>query len=224
MKYSILLIVALFSFSAHAKDTHLFLGFGEIPVLSSSFKPSIGVGKSFGSFELGAYYQTSDSLERGSESFNTEFGQNGLSSSNESVGQRAMIQAKYYPWKEYFYVSAGVIFNDNDVEDMKFSSQSRQIGNNTYNTNLNVKLTRPQAFRPGIGIGFVFPITKSIKFSTDFTMDWFTGVPNPEVEVNSSQALSEVDKSVLVQQVKDNFKSNFHNRHHLFNMGISYHF
>jgi len=89
-------------------------------------------------------------------------------------------------------------------------------------TDLNVNITRKQAIRPAIGFGFAVPITKALRFSADFTMDWFTGVPTPDTSVSSSTKLQDSDRMALIENINNNHNDNFHNRHHLFNMGLSY--
>ncbi|MDH3326955.1 MAG: hypothetical protein OEM38_09600 [Gammaproteobacteria bacterium] len=222
MKNLILILSIMLPTLSYAQDNSVFVGFGEVPVLSGSFKPSLGIAKRHGLFEFGGYYQFSDSLERDGESFNADFGQNGLSSSSESVGQRGMLQMKFFPWNRFVYLTLAAAYNDNDSEKMHFETTSRIIGANQYMTDLDVNITRNQAIRPAIGFGFAVPITKVLRFSADFTMDWFTGVPTPDTSVRSSMQLQDSDRIKLIENINRNFNNNFHNRHHLFNMGLSY--
>jgi len=224
--YKIILsvLIILNAGSTFANDKFIFLGFGEIPIMSDSFKPSFGMGKKFPNSELGVYIQLDDSIERNDESFNAEFGQEGLSTSREEVGERLMLQYKHYPLENYFYFSLGLMYGGGDKESMTFDSRNRLVGTNYYNTNLNVTIERKAAVKPIVGLGLSYPLTKNFKILTDFTMDWFTGVADADISISSSASISSQDRAALKEDILDNFKSSFHNRYHVFNIGIQYDF
>lgn len=224
MKALILLMLTLSSLKvAHATEK-LFVGFGEIPLLADSFKPSIGYGKRYENFEYGFYLQLKDDLQRDDESFNADFGQDGLVSSKETTGIRAMMQGRYYPFQNPFYLSFGLLFSGGDKEQMEFDTRNRIIGSNAYDSSISVDLESDQGFAPALGVGATFPISGAWSLTTDFTMAWFGSIPTPEVEVSASAGVSASDLLQLKEEILDNYDSNFHNRYHLFNVGLTYEF
>ncbi len=81
MKILILFILLVSSFQVVAETEKLFVGFGEIPFLADSFKPSLGYSRKLGQIEMGLYVQLEETLRRDDDSFNADFGQDGLISS-----------------------------------------------------------------------------------------------------------------------------------------------
>ncbi|MCP4187241.1 MAG: hypothetical protein GY763_06500 [Gammaproteobacteria bacterium] len=81
MKILILVLLMPGSFQVVAETEKLFVGLGEIPFFADSFKPSVGYSKRYGDLEYGFYLQLEDNLQRDNESFNADFGQDGLVSS-----------------------------------------------------------------------------------------------------------------------------------------------
>lgn len=205
-----------------AKDQFIFVGFGELPLMSDSFKPSLGYGRIYSNHEIGLFIQLDDHIKRDEESFNANFGQDSLETSEETVGERLMIQYKYYPSSRYFYFTLGAMYGGNDKEKMTFNNQLRTIGSNQYNTDLTIEVERETSFRPLVGFGLSYPITQNFKLTTDFTIDWFSPVPSPKVKISSSSSISAQDQEVLEQEIKDNYKDNFHNRYHVFNIGLQF--
>lgn len=224
MKSLLLTLLMLASFHLNAESNKLFTGFGEIPFLAESFKPSIGYSKRTGDFEYGMYLQLEDNLKRDDESFNADFGQDGLESSKETTGIRAMLQGRYYPFENPFYFSFGLLFSGGDKEQMEFDSRTRTIGANSYDSSISVDLESDQGFAPAIGIGMAYPVSNGWYFTTDFTMAWFGSIPTPDVDVSTSAAVSATDAQLLEDDILDNYDSNFHNRYHLFNIGLAYEF
>ncbi len=224
MKVLILVLLMLSSFQVVAETEKLFVGFGEIPFLTGSFKPSVGYSKRYGDLEYGFYLQLEDDLQRDNESFNADFGQDGLISSKETTGIRAMLQGRYYPFENPFYLSFGLLFSGGDKELMEFDTKTRVIGANTYNSLISVDLESDQGFAPALGIGMAFPISGGWSFTTDFTMAWFGSIPIPEVKISTSATVSSSDLRQFENDIMENYDSNFHNRYHLFNLGLVYEF
>ncbi|MCP4432140.1 MAG: hypothetical protein GY806_14275 [Gammaproteobacteria bacterium] len=224
MRVLILAVLMLGSFYVNAESEKLFVGFGEIPVLADSFKPSVGYGKRSGDFEYGIYLQLEDDLQRDEESFNADFGQDGLDTSTEETGVRAMLQGRYYPFENPFYLSFGLLFSGGDTELMEFDTRNRVIGQNSYDTSISVDLESDEIFAPALGIGMAYPISGGWYFTADFTMAWFNSVPTPDVEISTSMTVSASDLRQLENDILDNYDSNFHNRYHLFNIGLAYEF
>ncbi len=200
------------SFQANAKEEKIFIGFGEIPFLSDSFKPSLGYGRKLDQLE--------DTLSRDSESFNADFGQDGLETSSEKTGYRAMLQGRYFSFDNPFYISLGVIIGGQDSEQMTFDSRVRRIGSSTYESSISVHLEREQSVVPAFGIGFSYPVSGRWYF----TMAWLGSVPRPEVAITTSVSVSNSDLQQLESEITKNYEANFHNRYHLFNLGMEYRF
>ena len=135
-----------------------------------------------------------------------------------------MLQVKYFPWSNYFYLNVGSIYNDIDKEDIEFRDQLRTIGDNQYTTDLSISITRPAAIKPAFGIGLSWPITHSVFFNTDFTMNWLGDIQNPDIRIHSTVHLDDRDRSQLRDNISQNYKNNFHNRYHLFNIGVQIYF
>ncbi len=224
MRLLILALLMLCSFHLKAEKEKLFVGFGEIPILANSFKPSVGYGKRSGDLEYGIYLQLKDDLQRDEASFNADFGQNGLDSSREETGIRAMLQGRYYPFKNPFYLSFGLLFSGGDRELIEFDARNRVIGEHSYHSSISVELESDEGISPALGIGMAYPISGGWYFTTDFTMAWFRSVPTPDVEVSTSTVATASDLRQLENDILDNYDSNFHNRYHLFNIGLAYEF
>lgn len=207
---------------AFAQQDRLYLGFGEIPILADSFKPAIGLSRKYDHLEFGIVYQFRDELSRDKDSFNAQFGQDGISSSQETTQDRIMVMAKLYPWQEYFFLSFGLMNGGADKEKIAFDNRSRQIGQGRYNTALDVTISRDRSIEPVVGLGFNIPMTDSLSFTTDFTMGWFGEVPDPSVAISTSANVAQADLVALKAKIKDNYRSNGHNRYHVFNIGIQY--
>ena len=104
------------------------IGFGELPI-NGSFKPSVTFGYHFNDkLYAGVIYQFSDQISRGSSSFNAKStGLEGLISSHEDVGQRALVHVRYTPFRNGPYLTAGFVYNATDREVMTFDEGVRSI-------------------------------------------------------------------------------------------------
>ncbi len=224
MKRLIVLILLFTCLPTFANNEKMFFGFGEIPILAGSFKPSLGYFHRLDQLEAGVYLQLKDELQRDQETFNTDFGQDGLFSSKEETGNRAMLQARLFLFSRLFFMSIGILSGGKDTETMVFDSRLRTLNNTEYETPISVQLEREQKLAPAFGIGVAYPLSQQWLLTSDFTMAWFGSVPKPNVILSTSAPVSNADLVWLKQTVKDKYASNFHNRRQLFNLGIEYQF
>lgn len=202
------------------------IGFGEIPFLSQSFKPSITVGYRLNQYVyVGAIYQFLDNIQRDDDSFDAQsIGFDGLVSSKERVGQRALLHARITPIQYGPFISVGLVMNDDDTETIQFDARNRKIGNNYYNGDISVSLTRERAIRPAIGLGYEYIVNKNIGVNIEWTFNVFHPVPSPLIETQSPFAISEEDSNIFKQRISKEFTDNFHNRYHIFHIGATYNF
>jgi len=224
MRFLIFLISAAACFNTTANEHKIFLGFGELPILANSLKPSLGYVYDFGAVELSINLQFKDTLNRNNESYNANFGQHGLESSKEQTKNRYMIQGRFPIYTSKFYLSLGLIYGGNDIEKIIFNHRQRLIGNDEYLTSLNVNIERKARLKPALGLGISYPITHQWRFISDFTMAWYGNIPKPKVTIRSSASLAPSDTNALVQDIQHNYRTNFHNRYHVFNLGVEYFF
>lgn len=233
MKIKHLLAYLLISTAAYSQPNSEFnntwqLGFtfGEIPILAGSFKPGITVGYNFNSnFMAELTIQLKDYLQRGDESFNAQnIGFDGLTNSSETTGSRIFFGLRYKPWDWSPYLTAGFVYNNEDVETMTFDKRERIIGENTYNTNVKIVQTRGSGIAPAFGFGYQYDFNNGISLNTSFAMAFLTDIATPEVEISSDEPISESDLNSLKEKIINVYDDNFHNRYHIFNLGISYRF
>jgi len=200
------------------------VGFGEIPFLSGSFKPSVSFGYHVNQyFYVGWTVQLHDILERGNESFNaknTGLGQ--IESTREVTGIRSLIGIRLRPHRFAPHLSAGMLFSGSDREVMHFADATRIIGSNTYHGSVTVVQTRPYAIRPAAGIGWGIQLRNGFSFSAEMTGAFFLRPGAPDIQVIHEQQLLSADRAVFSAQLKSEFQKNFHNRYHLFNIGAGY--
>jgi len=234
MRFSIfiVLVFSLVTFSlagnrqTNTRVWEIGLTFGEIPILAGSFKPGISVGYHLNKhLNFNFVYQLTDNIQRDDESFNAENTRlAGLSSSKETTGQRMLISVRYKPVDWSPYIMAGFVYNNDDVEMMKFDQRLRKIGEGNYDSNITIKQTRKSGFEPAIGFGYQYDFENGISLNTNIAAAVFSGISEPITEIDSSVPLSEEDKNYLNQKIWNTYKSNFHNHYHIFNIGVSYRF
>ena len=200
------------------------VGFGEIPFLAGSFKPSVSVGYHLNNYiYFGGTVQLHDVIHRGTESFNaTGSGLDGLSSTKEFTGVRVFLGARFRPHRYLPYLSVGGVFNGSDTETMRFAAQSRQLGGQTHDGELLVEVSRPFGIRPAFGLGYSLTLSNRMTFNVDFTGAWLFDAAEPEIYINSSQSLSEAIILDVRERLKKSYNDNFHNRYHLFNISFGY--
>ena len=210
---------------AWLKNTWSFeVGFGEIPFLSGSFKPSVSFGYHFNQYiYVGWIVQLRDILERGTESYNAQnTGLGHIKGTREVTGIRSLFGARIRPHRYAPYLSLGMLFNGSDREEMRFGNATRTIGNDTYDGAITVIQTRPYAIRPAIGVGYGVQFKNGVSFSAEMTGAFFFSAPTPEIQIQHEAELAFSDETRFITQMKKEFKGNFHNRYHLFNIGAGY--
>lgn len=198
--------------------------FGEIPVLSGSFKPGVTFAYYFNE-KLSAEFtfQMKDYLNRDDESFNAvKIGYDGLISSKESTGERLFLGFRFKPVKWSPYLTAGFVLNFTDKETIKFDDRKRIVGSNTYEGELEIVQKRKTGLAPAFGIGYQYDFDNGISLNTSFAMAFFNNIPSPVTEINSADEVSEEDRNLLDRKLETTYKDNFHNRYHIFNLGIIY--
>ncbi len=199
------------------------LTFGEIPILSGSFKPGVSLGYHINEYlYIGGVLQAKDYLKRDQESFNAKnTGISGLHKSRETVGERFLAQLRITPMKHLPYISTGWVWNNPDVETMEFHPQG---DSQTWGEKLILAQTRPRGSGPGLGIGYQYDFSHRLSAYTDFTMAWFSDIAKPEFKLiegtTTQQEALEKETPNLVKAYQDNF----HNRYHVFNLGIAWNF
>lgn len=200
------------------------VGFGEIPFLSGSFKPSVSFGYHINQYVyVGWVVQLRDILERGTESFNARnTGLGHITGTREVTGIRSLLGARIRPHRYAPFLSVGILFNGSDREEMRFGDAPRPIGDNIYEGGLTVVQTRPYAIRPALGLGYGVQFKNGFTFSAEMTGAFFLPAPSPDIQITHEGAVSAADKTRLASHMKQEFKANFHNRYHLFNIGAGY--
>ena len=202
------------------------VSFGEIPILHGSFKPGIQFGYQFNDYlYLGGIYQITDHIERNDDSFDAQsIGLDGLISSKETVAPRALLHARLRPHRLSPFISIGLVYNGNDQETIQFDDRSRIIGKSEYDGTATFTLTRESAIRPAIGFGYQHTFNNRLTISTEWTFNFFDPVPNPDIGFSANYELSELDKGPLFEKINKDFTDNFHNRYHIFHLGLGYQF
>ena len=200
--------------------------FGEIPFLSGSFKPGLMVGYHFNEYVfINTTIQLKDHLNRNDESFNAvNIGLKGLSSSKEITGERILIALNLRPAYWSPYLTAGFVFNNYDKETMLFGNEERIIGQGAYNSGIKITQERPSGFVPAIGLGYRYDFENGLSINTSFAMGFFNSIVDPVITLESGEPLAEKDSELLKEKINHVYKGNFHNRYHIFNLGIIYRF
>lgn len=200
------------TFSTQEQPAFIGIGFGEIPILSESFKPAVTLGHRIGrDWEFAAIFQTTDRLRRDGASYNAQnSGLEGLQRSSERTGPRIMAAAIYMPPWSVIQGFVGMLYCGEDEEQIRFAGP------------LDVTVTRPAGIAPVLGLGYVYQTATPWSLFVNFAINPFGTVPDPDVDVGSD--LSAQDASAVTASVKSGYRDNFHNRYHQFNVGLSYRF
>lgn len=200
------------------------VGFGEIPFLSGSFKPSVSIGYHVNEYlYVGWTVQLRDVLERGTESFNAvDTGLGGVEATREETGVRSLLSVRLRPHRLSPFVSLGVLFNGSDTEVMRFDARERRIGDGTYDGAIVMEQTRPFGIRPAIGLGYQYTFDSGLSLSMELAGAFFLPPPDPVIRIESSASMSEADLAALHDRTASVFADNFHNRYHLFQLGAGY--
>lgn len=200
------------------------VGFGEIPFLAGSFKPSVSFGYHINRFiYVGTIVQLPDFLERGDESFNaTNAEVDGLLATRERTGPRVFLGARFRPHRYSPYLAIGGIFNGTDTETMDFDARARTLGDGTVDGRLTVELSRPFGIRPAFGLGYGFTFDNGLVLNLEFTGAWLFPPPDPDIRIESESPLSPAARQELHDRFRKAYDDNFHNRYHLFNISVGY--
>ncbi len=200
------------------------VGFGEIPFLAGSFKPSVSAGYHVNDYVyLGSIVQMRDVLERGTESFNAvDTGLGGIQSTREETGARFLLEARLRPHRYSPYLTIGGVFNGSDTEVMRFDDRTRTIGSGTYDGAVTLEQTRPFGVGPAIGLGYEYTFQTGLTLSTQIAGAFFMGPPTPTVRVESDAPISDADEAALRKKIQDAFSDNLHNNYHMFNIGAGH--
>lgn len=200
--------------------------FGEIPILSGSFKPGITFGYHFNQYLTAEFtYQLKDYLQRDEESFNAvNIGFDGLISSKETTGERIFLGLRYKPTDWSPYLTAGFVVNMDDIETINYDNRERFIGDNIYNGNIEIVQKRETGVAPAVGLGYQYDFENGISLNTSFGMAFFNQIPTAKVNIKTESNILGSDLNKLYNKIDDEYKSNFHNRYHIFNIGIAYKF
>ena len=156
-------------------------GFGEIPFLAGSFKPSVSFGYHFNRFiYVGTIVQLSDVLERGDASFNAvNAGLDGLVDTRETTGPRVFLGTRLRPHRYSPYLSLGAIFNGTDIETIYYDNRTRNVGGETVNGTLEVEQARPFGIRPAFGLGYSYTFSNGLVLDVEFTGAWLFKPADP---------------------------------------------
>ena len=155
------------------------LSFGEIPIMAGSFKPGVSFGHHVNDYiYVGGIYQIVDHIARNEDSFDAAgLGFENLLSSRERVAPRSLLHIRLRPHRLAPFVSIGMVTNGTDVETVEFGHASHQIGDNLYEGPITVKMARPRAIRPALGLGYQYSFKNRLTVSTEWSFDWFNPVP-----------------------------------------------
>lgn len=200
------------------------LGFGELP-MAGSFKPSITVGYHFTErVYAGVIYQFSDEIKRDGTSFNAKSaGLEGLTSSNERVDQRLMLQARYTPFKHGPFISTGIVYNGRDVETMHFDHRSRNIAGNEYSGDIVIQQARPAGWGAALGLGYQYNFDNGLSAGFEWTPAWLQ-YPDPEYDFSGNEGLSESAIVSIKDKMDAGFNSSVTNMYKVFHIGLAYRF
>lgn len=201
----------------------LTVGFGEIPFLAGSFKPSVGFGYHFNRFiYVGTIVQLADFIERGEESFNAVNAKiDGLISTRERTGPRMLLGARLRPHRYSPYLSLGAVFNGTDVETMEFDDRTRTLDVTEYTGSFDVEVARPFGIRPAFGLGYAYTFDGGVVLNVEFSGAWLFKPAEPRIRVIDDRMPEDVRRFV-VERFSAAYNDNVHNRYHLFNLGLGY--
>jgi hypothetical protein len=211
-----------------ALDGHWQIGlsFGEIPILAGSFKPGVTVGYHVDErVFIGLDVQTPDHLQRDQQSFNARnTGLEGLATSSETTGVRALLSVRVRPNWRLPFVQVGVVYNGDDTETMVFDAHERPIGSGIYPGDLIIEQTRPSGFGLAVGLGYQYDFSNDLSAHLGIALALLSPVPDPEIQLGGAAEVAPADVSDLRAHLTEVYKENLHNHYHLFSVGVGYRF
>ena len=228
----LLLLLALLSWSSPGRAQDSLGGtfvvgvdLGELP-WHGSFKPGITFGYHVSDLlYVCGIYQLADSIERDGTSFNAQaIGLDGLTSSRETVGHRAMLHARLRPHRLAPFATVGLVYNGEDVETIRFDARDRTIGGASHSGALTIEQTRPAGIALGIGLGYAYTFDHGLQLSLEWTGAPYAPAPRPQLRFDGDQPLPRDAQAALSERVTREFRASVFNTYHLFHVGAAYGF
>ncbi|MCB0791689.1 MAG: hypothetical protein H6595_13140 [Flavobacteriales bacterium] len=200
------------------------IGLGELP-MDGSFKPSFTFGYHFNEhLYAGAIYQLRDAIERGGSSFNADAaGLSGAVRTHEDVAERFLLQVRYTPVFRGPYLSAGLVYNGQDSETMRFDDRTRTIAGEPVTGSIVVRQTRPDGWGLALGIGYQYDFRNGLSAGFEWTPAWGQ-LPDPHYRFGGTAALSAEDRNELERRMDEGFRSSVTNLYKVFHLGLAYRF
>lgn len=202
------------------------IGLGNVPI-RGSFKTSLSGGYHItNKWYVGVVYQFGDEIKKKTASFNAKSADlGGLVRSTAYVGPRAMIQARYAPFKCGAYISGGIINNGDSWEDMSYDVRSRTIaGDAAYTRGIRIRQSKPSGWGLALGLGYQHNFTDKLSANIDLTPAWFQR-PKPTYQfITSPPDLSDDEIAEIESRMNSKFKSRMTNYYTVFHIGVAYRF
>lgn len=193
---------------------------GELP-MHGSFKVGLSVGYQMNEYAwLGVAWQAADAIQRDGTSFNaSSLRLDGLTTSREDVGPRAYLQARLRPHRLSPYLSVGAVFNGRDTEAMVFDPRPRSAGGHAAEGGLRVRVSRPAAIRPALGVGYEWTSGGGVTAFVEWAGWWLADAPDPEISIQGDGVTGGFSREVDAR-LRDHFVSSLFNTYHIFQLGV----
>jgi hypothetical protein len=141
-------------------------------------------------------------------------------SSEEAEAYRLGTEIRFSPFKLGFYMALGLIFTGEDEIKNSYEKLSQKIGNNTYNTDIDLNIKRKSTFGGAYGLGYIHIFDSG--FSLGAGTLWSQTEPDLDIEVTTKD---EVILASDLSSLKDNIeKIEKENTVDLFYLSIGYNF
>ena len=208
----------------HSPYWQIGIGLGELPT-GGSFKPSLTFGYHFNNkFYAGIIYQFKDHIQRDGNSFNAKSsGIEGLIASEESVAQRFLIHTRFTPIKNGPFLSAGIVFNGKDTEQMQFDDSERNINGVDLQGPISITQSRPAGWGMALGLGYQYDFKNGFSAGFEWTPAWGQ-YPEPAYTFSGNQEISEETTHYLEKKMNVAFKKSVTNMYKVFHLGLAYRF
>lgn len=186
--------------------------------VSAFSRPQINVGYHFndvvylGGMIRAAYISESEE----------SYGIKGMDSDSSEVVEayRLGTEIRFSPFKLGFYLALGAIYTGEDEIRNSYDKRSQKIGNNTYNTEIDLNVKRKPAYGTAYGLGFIHIFDSG--FSLGGGTLWSQVKPDLEIDVTSKdETISASDLSALKGDIEEIEKENTVD---LFYLSIGYNF
>lgn len=141
-------------------------------------------------------------------------------SSEQSEGYRLGAELRFSPFKLGFYAALGAIYSGEDKVTNTYDKRSRNIGSNTYNTAIDMDITRKPAYAVAYGLGFIHVFDSG--FSLGAGTLWSKTQPDLAIDITGSDTtIAASDLSAIEDDIIDTEKDNIVD---LFYLSIGYNF